>query len=120
MYDNDEYESLEEIMSEKSDKKKKSKHNKLIDKVREIEEFTYDDMAPTPKSSSAIGTFLYDLPEKSEKEFNEEIQSDGYDPDEWFNELVYGHTKIGKSSSKKITDDLFVFDKKKKKKKKKE
>ena len=118
MYDNDDYESLEEIMSEKSDKKKKSKHNKLIDKVREIEEFTYDNMAPTPKSSSAIGTFLYDLPEKSEKEFNEEIQSDGYDPDEWFNELVYGHTKIGKSNSKKITDDLFVFDKKKKKKKK--
>lgn len=110
---NEDYTSMNDLKSSK----KKSKHNKIIEELEEIEDYSYDLVAPTP--STDISCFLKSAPsKKQEVEIADEIEKDGYDPDQWFDELLgasYGTSK----SRGKLTKELFSTGKKKKKKKKK-
>ena len=103
--------------------KKKSKHERIIDQLKDIEEFDYNDMAPTPtkqtESSFLPSSMLKDQKKKSK---DDDYDNDDYDQDKWFGDLIGARNGISKTR-KKIKSDLFdeygITNKKKKKKKKK-
>ena len=103
--------------------KNKSKHERIIDQLKDIEEFDYNDMAPTPtkqtESSFLPSSMLKDQKKKSK---DDDYDNDDYDPDKWFGDLIGARNGISKTR-KKIKSDLFdeygITNKKKKKKKKK-
>ena len=103
--------------------KKKSKHERIIDQLKDIEEFDYNDMTPTP-SKQIESSFLPSsmLKEQKKKNKDDDYDNDDYDPDKWFGDLIGARNSISKTR-KKIKSDLFdeygIANKKKKKKKKK-
>lgn len=108
----------DDINLEKDFNYKKSKHSRIIDQLKDIENYEFDEMAPTPQSSS--DSFLPSSMLKPQKKKKKD-EDDDYDPDQWFAELMGTRNGISKTR-KKIKSDLFddygLSDKKKKKKKK--
>lgn len=98
-------------------KYKKSKHQKILDQIREVEDMTDYDIAST-------GTFLPSSIIKSNesdaKKENDDIDNYSETDDEWFNTLSDIKIKKSKYTSGSIFDIDFGKKKKKKKKKKSE
>lgn len=105
------YEDIDDLLPE--NKKKQSKHKELLDKLRSVEEESYDYQSPA--ATFLPSSLLKET--KKEKEKKHDTEEDDYDPDEWFNSLISFRADKPTGKGK----DLFAsseFGKKKKKKKK--
>lgn len=110
----------DDLNLEKDFNHKKTKHEKIIDQLKDIESFEFDDFTSSTNTTETTSSFLPSSLLKPQKK-KKEKEEDDYDPDEWFADLMGSQSKISKTR-KRIKSDLFdgdgIVSKKKKKKKK--
>lgn len=98
---------------------KKSKHQKILDEVSELEMLEFSDNNRTSVTSASFlpSSMLKDPKPKKKKE---KYDNPDYDPDKWYEDLMAASfIKVDKHKKSKLKNDIFDMVKKKKKKKNK-